>query len=123
MLQRQADAKIIEFRAHDRLHAEVEVVNRLSIQADIDEAFASVRLATGAIRADRITEAAGFIKNAIFTHKSVAQKLGSLSSSRFQAERLELQQDAERLLEGIRGVERQFQVLLDADPHQNTRRN
>jgi hypothetical protein len=37
----------------------------------------------------------------------------------FQEEQLELQQDAERLLEAIRGVERQFQVLLDADLHQN----
>jgi len=67
-----------------------------------------------------MTEAAELIKKAIFTHKSVAQKLGSLSGSVFQAERLELQQDAERLLEAIRGVERQFQVLLDADPHQNS---
>jgi hypothetical protein len=120
MSQRLSGARSLPARTDGRLDAEVELVNLSSIRAEMDDAFASLRLAKAAIRADHNAEAAELIKKAIFTHKSVVQKLGCLLSSVLHEEQLGLQQDAERLLEAIRGVERQFQVLLDADPHQNS---
>lgn len=94
------------------------------MQAEIDLAFAGLRLAMAESEFDSTPRAVEFVERAILAHKTVMRRLATVPAE-LAAEKRELEGSARRLLEAIVAAERQFQILRGAArraPRSDTRR-